>query len=32
MFDKLEDLIISYEEVMNLLSEFDVANDNNSFC
>lgn len=27
MFDKLEDLIHHYEELMNLLSEPDVAND-----
>ncbi|MCR4610512.1 MAG: peptide chain release factor 1 [Lachnospiraceae bacterium] len=31
MFDKLEDLIIRYEEVMSLLSEPDVASDNNRF-
>ena len=31
MFDKLEDLIIRYEEVMSLLSEPDVANDNSRF-
>ena len=31
MFDKLEDLILRYEEVMNLLSEPDVANDNRRF-
>ena len=31
MFDKLEDLILRYEEVMNLLSEPDVANDNKRF-
>ncbi len=31
MFDKLEDLVIRYEEVMSLLSEPDVANDNNRF-
>ncbi len=31
MFDRLEDLIGRYEEVMNLLSEPDVANDNNRF-
>ncbi len=31
MFDKLEDLITRYEEVMSLLSEPDVANDNNRF-
>ena len=31
MFDKLEDLILRYEEVMNLLSEPDVANDNARF-
>ncbi len=31
MFDKLEDLVIRYEEVMSLLSEPDVASDNNRF-
>ncbi len=31
MFDKLEDLVTRYEEVMSLLSEPDVANDNNRF-
>lgn len=31
MFDKLDDLILRYEEVMNLLSEPDVANDTNRF-
>ena len=31
MFDKLENLILRYEEVMNLLSEPDVANDNKRF-
>ena len=31
MFDKLEDLIHHYEELMNLLSEPDVANDANRF-
>nr|MCR5195594.1 PCRF domain-containing protein [Pseudobutyrivibrio sp.] len=31
MFDKLEDLVLRYEEVMNLLSEPDVANDNARF-
>lgn len=31
MFDRLEDLILRYEEVMNLLSEPDVANDNKRF-
>ena len=31
MFDRLEDLILRYEEVMNLLSEPDVANDNARF-
>jgi peptide chain release factor 1 len=31
MFDRLEDLILRYEEVMNLLSEPDVANDTNRF-
>ena len=31
MFDKLEDLIIRYEEIMSMLSEPDVANDNNRF-
>ena len=31
MFDRLEDLVLRYEEVMNLLSEPDVANDNNRF-
>ncbi len=31
MFDRLEDLILRYEEIMNLLSEPDVANDNRRF-
>ena len=31
MFDKLDDLILRYEEVMRLLSEPDVANDSNRF-
>ena len=31
MFDKLEDLVTRREEVMSLLSEPDVANDNNRF-
>ena len=31
MFDKLEDLVTRYEEVMSLLSEPDVASDNNRF-
>ena len=31
MFDKLDDLVLRYEEVMNLLSEPDVANDNRRF-
>ena len=31
MFDKLEDLVHHYEELMNLLSEPDVANDTNRF-
>lgn len=31
MFDKLEDLILRYEEVMNQLSEPDVANDTGRF-
>ena len=31
MFDKLEDLIHHYEELMNLLSEPDVANDPERF-
>ena len=31
MFDKLEDILIRYEEIMNQLSEPDVANDNNRF-
>lgn len=31
MFDKLEDLLLRYEEVMNQLSEPDVANDTNRF-
>ena len=32
MFDKLEDLLRHYEELMNTLSEPDVANDANRFC
>ena len=31
MFDKLEDLVMRYEEIMNQLSEPDVANDTNRF-
>lgn len=31
MFDKLEDLILHYEELMNMLSEPDVANDSQRF-
>ena len=31
MFDRLEALVLRYEEVMNLLSEPDVANDNKRF-
>lgn len=31
MFDKLEDLLHHYEELMNILSEPDVANDQNRF-
>ncbi len=31
MFDRLDDLVLRYQEVMNLLSEPDVANDNNRF-
>ncbi|MCR4694814.1 MAG: peptide chain release factor 1 [Pseudobutyrivibrio sp.] len=31
MFDRLEDLVLRYQEVMNLLSEPDVANDNRRF-
>ncbi len=31
MFDKLEDILIRYEEIMNQLSEPDVANDANRF-
>lgn len=31
MFDKLEDILIRYEEIMNQLSEPDVANDNGRF-
>ena len=31
MFDKLEDLLHHYEELMNILSEPDVANDSNRF-
>ena len=31
MFDKLEDLLHHYEELMNTLSEPDVANDSNRF-
>ena len=31
MFDKLEDLLHHYEELMNTLSEPDVANDANRF-
>ena len=31
MFDKLEDLLHLYEELMNTLSEPDVANDNRRF-
>lgn len=32
MFDRLEDLIIRYEEIMSELSEPDVANNPNRFC
>ncbi|MCR4999066.1 MAG: peptide chain release factor 1 [Lachnospiraceae bacterium] len=31
MFDKLEDLLIHYQEIMNMLSEPDVANDSRRF-
>ena len=31
MFDRLEDLLLRYEEVMNQLSEPDVANDTKRF-
>lgn len=31
MFDKLEDLLIRYEEIMGELQEPDVANDHNGF-
>lgn len=31
MFDKLEDLVLHYQEVMNMLSEPDTANDNAKF-
>lgn len=31
MFDKLEDILVRYEEIMNQLSEPDVANDTNRF-
>ncbi len=31
MFDKLEDLLLHYEEIMNMLSEPDVANDSKRF-
>ena len=31
MFDKLEDLLVRYEEIMSELSEPDVANDANRF-
>ena len=31
MFDKLEDLLMKYEELMNTLSEPDVASDGNRF-
>lgn len=31
MFDKLEDILLRFEEIMNLLSEPDVANDTNRF-
>ncbi len=31
MFDRLEDLVLRYEEIMNQLSEPDVANDTNKF-
>lgn len=31
MFDKLEDLVLHYEELMNMLSEPDVANDSKRF-
>ncbi len=31
MFDKLEDILVRFEEIMNQLSEPDVANDQNRF-
>ena len=31
MFDKLDDLVLRYEEIMNLLSEPDVAEDTRPF-
>ena len=31
MFDKLEDLLLHYQEIMNMLSEPDVANDSKRF-
>ncbi|MBE5907388.1 MAG: peptide chain release factor 1 [Lachnospiraceae bacterium] len=31
MFDKLEDLLIHYQEIMNMLSEPDIANDSRRF-
>ena len=31
MFDRLEDLLLRYEEIMNQLSEPDVANDTGRF-
>ena len=31
MFDKLEDILLRFEEIMNQLSEPDVANDTNRF-
>ena len=31
MFDKLEDLLIHYQEIMNMLSEPDIANDSPLF-
>ncbi len=31
MFDRLEDILLRFEEIMNQLSEPDVANDTNRF-
>ena len=31
MFDKLDDILLRFEEIMNQLSEPDVANDTNRF-